>query len=120
MRAAFAALNDTLVAQGGRLDSIEGRMEAGFVKVDHWFELQQQQFVDWRTRLQKQIDELCGRVDALASQVTLLRDHFTREIAGIRVELRTIGAQCEQVPELRREVAELSVRVDRIDQRQSD
>jgi ubiquinone biosynthesis protein UbiJ len=49
-----------------------------------------------------------------------LRDYVTREIAEIRLELRELRAQSNQTDKLRREIAELTVRVDRLERRQRD
>jgi hypothetical protein len=49
-----------------------------------------------------------------------LRDYVAREFAGIRLDLRVLRERPGQTDELRREIAELTVRVDRLEQRQSD
>jgi archaellum component FlaC len=119
-RAAIAALGDTM---------------------SRYFELQQAQFVEWRdevrgefaemrgefTGLRNQVSKLRDRVDALTERVArlehevgLFRDYVTREIAEIRLELRELLSQSGQTDELRREVAELAVRVERLERRQPD
>ena len=105
------------------------------------FELQQAQFVEWRdevrgefaglrgefaglrrefSELGERVDALTDRVSRLENEVVLLRDFVTREVAGIRLELRELRAQADQTGELRREIAELTVRVDRLERRQPD
>lgn len=44
MRAAFAALNETL--------------DAGFARMDRYFEMQQKQFLEWRAELTREITEI--------------------------------------------------------------
>jgi ubiquinone biosynthesis protein UbiJ len=66
------------------------------------------------------MDALTERVGGLEHEVAQLRDYITREIAEIRLELRDLRDRAEQTDELRREIAELSVRVDRLERRQSD
>lgn len=56
----------------------------------------------------------------LENEVVLLRDFVTREVGEIRFELRELRGRVDQTDELRREVAALTVRVDRLEQRQSD
>jgi ubiquinone biosynthesis protein UbiJ len=107
-RAAFAAL--------------AGTVNAGFGRVDRYFELQQAQFVEWRDELRgdvaglrTRLDALTDRVDRLEREVALLRDFVTREIAEIRLELRELRAWHDQSDRLRRELAALSARVDRLE-----
>lgn len=73
------------------------------------------------------MDALTERVDALTHSVGLverevaqLRDYVTREIGEVRVELRDLRSRSEQTDELRREIAELTVRVDLLDPRRQD
>lgn len=109
--------------------------------MNRYFELQQAQFVEWRdevrgefaglrgefaglrrefSELGERVDALTDRVSRLENEVVLLRDFVTREVAGIRLELRELRAQADQTGELRREIAELTVRVDRLERRQPD
>jgi predicted nuclease with TOPRIM domain len=122
-------------------DAITAMGDTILARMDHYFELQQMQFLEWRDELRGEVGELRGevgelrgevraltaRVDALTErmgrlehEVILLRDYVTREIAEIRLELRALSAQSGQTDELRREIAELTVRVDRLERRQSD
>jgi len=135
-RAAIATLTDTVVA--------------GFSRVDHYFELQQLQFVEFRaemrgemtelraelrgemtelrTELRGEIAELRDRVDALTDrvgrlehEVLLLRDYVTREFAEVRAELRDLrNTALNAGDDLRRDIAALTLRVDRLEERQSD
>jgi predicted RNase H-like nuclease (RuvC/YqgF family) len=144
-RAAIAALGETMHAGFARMES---RMDAGFARTDRFFELQQAQHLEWRDELRGEVGELRGdvgglrgevgglrgevraltaRVDALTErvgglehEVSQLRDFVTREIAEIRLDLRELTERPGQTAELRREVAELTVRVDRLERRQSD
>jgi predicted RNase H-like nuclease (RuvC/YqgF family) len=98
------------------------------------FELQQAQFMEWRDEvrgefaglrrefsdLRDRVDALTDRVSRLENEVVLLRDFVTREVAGIRLELRELRAQADQTDELRREIADVTARVDRLEQRHTD
>ena len=97
---------DTITAMG---DTILARM-------DHYFELQQKQFLELRER----VDALTERVAGLEHEVAQLRDYVTREISEIRLELRVLRARSEQSDPLRREIVELSMRVDRLERRQQE
>ena len=126
-RAAFAAMNESITSLRDTVTALDERMTVGFAQVDRFFELQQLQHVEVCERLDlltERVDALTERVDALTervvrleNQVTLLRDHFTREIAEIRVELRALHAHSDQTDELRRQITELTVRVDRLERR---
>jgi chromosome segregation ATPase len=130
-RVAIAALTET--------------MNAGFARMDRYFELQQAQFVEWRAELRgeiaglrervdtltERVDTLSERVDTLSErvdtltervarlepEVARLRDFVAREFAEIRLELRELRAQPGQTDELRREIAGLATRVERIERR---
>jgi predicted RNase H-like nuclease (RuvC/YqgF family) len=115
-RAAFTALNETVTA-------LSETVTAGFARADRYFELQHQQHLELRNRL----DALTARVDALTDRIVILerevaqlRDYVTREISEIRLELRELRDRSDQSAELRREIAGLAVRVDHLEQRQSD
>ena len=122
-RAAFTALNETVTV-------LSVTVTAGFARADRYFELQHQQHLELRDRLDAltaRVDALTDRVDALTDRIAVLerevarlRDYVTREISEIRLELREIRARSDQSDELRREIAELAVRVDRLEQRQPD
>jgi predicted RNase H-like nuclease (RuvC/YqgF family) len=109
---------------------MEARMDAGFARADRFFELQHAQHLELRgefAELRAEVRELRDRVDALTDragrlehEVSLLRDYVTREVAEIRLDLRVLRERPGQTVELRREIAELTVRVDRLEQRQSD
>ena len=123
-RAAITAMGDTILE-----------------RMDRYFELQHAQHVEFRdevrgefVQVRGEIAELRDRVDALTArvagvegdvarlgqEVAQLRDYVTRELAGIRLELRELRAHPDQTYELRREIAELAARVDRLEQRQQD
>jgi|SRR5690606_24820396 len=119
-RAAFAAMNESITSLRDTVTALDERMTVGFAQVDRFFELQQLQHVEVCERLDlltERVDALTERVVRLENQVTLLRDHFTREIAEIRVELRALHARSDQTDELRRQITELTVRVDRLERR---
>lgn len=119
-RAAFAAMNESITSLRDTVTALDERMTVGFAQVDRFFELQQLQHVEVCERLDlltERVDALTERVVRLENQVTLLRDHFTREIAEIRVELRALHAHSDQTDELRRQITELTVRVDRLERR---
>lgn len=122
-RAAFAALGEVVAA--------------GFARTDRYFELQQAQYVELRGevvelrgevaalrtevgRLADRMDALERRVSGLETEVTLLRDYVTREITAIRQELRELRLRSDQNDELRREIADLTARVDRLERSQQD
>ena len=109
--------------------------------MNRYSEMQQAQFVEWRdevrgefaglrgefaglrrefSELGERVDALTDRVSRLENEVVLLRDFVTREVAGIRLELRELKAHPDQTDELRREIAELTVRVDRLERQQPD
>lgn len=123
-RAAVTAMGDTIL-----------------VRMDHYFELQQKQFLEWRAELRGdthgltiRLDGLRARVDALTErvgrlehqvgrlehEVALLRDYVTREISEIRLELRELRGESGQTDEIRREIGELTVRVERLERREYD
>jgi ubiquinone biosynthesis protein UbiJ len=126
-RAAIAALGEST--------------NAGFARIERYIELQRAEFLEWRdeargefaemrgefAQLHDEFAQLRGRVDALTERVArlehevmLLRDYVTREVSEIRLELRELRGRPGQTDELRREVAELTVRVDRLERRRSD
>lgn len=123
-QAAIAAMGDTILA-----------------RMDHYFELQQVQFLEWRADLRGEMSELRGemaelraemaelraevralsqRVDRLEREVAQLRDYVTSEIGEIRVELRLLRARADHTDELRREIDALAVRVSHIERRLPD
>jgi predicted RNase H-like nuclease (RuvC/YqgF family) len=115
-RAAFAALSDQVTA-------LDEKVVAGFARADRYFELQHQQHLELRGRvgaLSERVEALTEHVAHLGHEVAQLRDYVTREIADIKFELRELRGQSGQTEELRREIAELTVRVDRLERRQSD
>lgn len=108
-RAAFAALGEVVAA--------------GFARTDRHFELQQAQCVELRAevrQLHDRMDSLESRISGLETGVTLLRDYVTREITAIRQELRELRLRSDQNDELRREIAQLAARVDRLERSQQD
>jgi predicted RNase H-like nuclease (RuvC/YqgF family) len=126
-RAAIAALGEST--------------NAGFARIERYIELQRAEFLEWREEargefaqlhgafadlrgafadLRERVDALTERVARLEHEVMLLRDYVTREISAIRLELRELRARSDQTDELRREIAELTVRVDHLEQRQPD
>jgi uncharacterized coiled-coil DUF342 family protein len=114
--------------------TLDEKVTVGFSRADRYFELQQKQFLEWRDELHGEVGELRAgvrdlrdRVDALTErvarlehEVAQLRDYVTREISEIRLELRVLRGRPGQTDELRREIAELTVRVDRLGQRRKD
>ena len=130
------------------ITTLSETMNAGFARMDRYFELQQKQFLEWRAELRGEVGEVRGevgevrgevgglrgalgelrasldvlseRVGRLEHEVVLLRDYVTREIGEIRLELRDLRRRSGQTEELRREIAELAVRVDRLERRQPD
>lgn len=116
-------LSDTVAEQNGRLTVLSDTMSAGFARMDRYFELQQKQYLELRdefAELRARVDALSERVGRLEHEVALLRDHVTRDIAEIRLELRELRGRSGQTDELRREIAELTVRVERLERRQPD
>ena len=66
-------------------------------------------------------DALTERVGRLEHEVLLLRDYMTRELAEIRLELRDLRHRSLAADDaLRRDVASLMARVERLEERQSD
>jgi predicted RNase H-like nuclease (RuvC/YqgF family) len=137
-RAAFAVLGEMMTAGFARVDArmgdMDARMTAGFARADHYFELQHIQhlelsgevaglrgaFAELRGEvkvLSARVDALTERVGSLEHEVSQLRDFVTREVAAIRLELRDLRARADQSDELRREIAELAMRVDRLERR---
>lgn len=104
-------------------DAITAMGDTILARMDHYFELQQKQFLELRERvdaLTERVDVLTERTAALEHEVAHLRDYVTREISEIRLELRALRARSEQSDELRREIVELSMRVDRLERRQQE
>ncbi|MBR9990239.1 MAG: hypothetical protein KFH98_10810 [Gemmatimonadetes bacterium] len=130
MKAGFARMDARFGAGDARFAGLEGRMEAGFARVDHLIELQQAQHVEFRNEfselraevrgLRNRVDALTARVGGLEHEVSQLRDYVTREVAEIRLELRRLRQRADQTDELLREIAELTVRVDGLERRQAD
>lgn len=115
-RAAFTALNETVTALSGKVAALDQKVTGGFARADRYFELQHQQHLELRARL----DALTHRVALVEREVAQLRDYVTREIGEVRAELRDLRSRSDQTDEIRREIAELTVRVDRLERRQSD
>jgi predicted RNase H-like nuclease (RuvC/YqgF family) len=104
-------------------DAITAMGETILARMDHDFELQQKQFIELRERvdtLTERVDMLTQRVTGLEREVARLRDYVTREISEIRLELRVLRARSDQSDELRREIVELGMRVDRLERRQQE
>jgi len=104
-------------------DAITAMGDTILARMDHYFELQQKQFLELRERvdaLTERVDALTERVAGLEHEVGQLRDYVTREISEIRLELRVLRARSEQSDELRREIVELSMRVDRLERREQE
>jgi predicted RNase H-like nuclease (RuvC/YqgF family) len=105
----------------GTRDAIPAMGDRILDRMDFHFELQQKQFLELRERvdtLTERVDALTQRVAGLEHEVAQLRDYVTREISEIRFELRVLRARSEQSEELRREIVELGMRVDRLERRQ--
>ena len=124
------------------LADISATMTAGFTRMDRYFELQQAQFVEFRSEvyarfegldrrvdvltervdvLTERVDVLTGRVDGIEAQLHSLRDWATAEVAGIRAELREIRrGQVEAAAAqagMRSDLDRLTRRVDRLEER---
>ncbi|MHB1168693.1 MAG: hypothetical protein ACYC28_05365 [Longimicrobiales bacterium] len=70
--------------------------------------------------LRQRVDTLTERVGSLEHEVLLLRDYVTRELTGIRLELRDLrGRSLMADDDLRRDIAALTQRVDRLEERHS-
>ena len=128
MRPGAAAIFDGMDIE--TRDAITAMGDTILARMDHYFELQQKQFLELRERvdtltervdgLTQRVDGLTQRVAGLEHEVAQLRDDVTREISEIRLELRALRARSEQSDELRREIVELSMRVDRLERRQQE
>jgi chromosome segregation ATPase len=107
-------------------------VHAGFARMDRYFELQQAQHVELRgefqglrgefQELRGEVRELTQRVDrievqlaSLQHEVSALRDHTTRELADIRVELRQLRQEVKRNAALRAAVDALTDRVTRLE-----
>jgi BMFP domain-containing protein YqiC len=97
-------------------DAITAMGDTILARMDHYFELQQKVFLELRER----VDALTERVAGLEHEVAQLRDYVTREISEIRHELRVLRTRSEQSDQLRSEIVELSMRVDRLERRQHE
>lgn len=114
--AAFAELSAAFATQGAALERVSETMTAGSARVDRYFELQQKQFLELRDR----VDAVAERLDRLEHEVSQFRDYVTRELPEIRLELRELRGRPGQTEALRREIADLAVRVERLERRRSD
>jgi chromosome segregation ATPase len=114
------------------LAALRDTVHAGFARMDRYFELQQAQFLEWRTELRgevqelrgevqelaRRVDRIEGRLAALQHQVGALRDWAAREFADVRLELRRLREQVEERDDaLRRDVEALTQRVDSLERR---
>ncbi len=120
LRTAIAAQGDSLTAA---IAAQGDAMAAGFARVDRYFELQQQQFLELRAEvveLRERVDGLTERVGRLEHEFLQFRGYVTREITEIRLELRELRNRPGQTEELRRDIAELTMRVERLERRESD
>jgi predicted RNase H-like nuclease (RuvC/YqgF family) len=128
--------------EGGYLQTMDSETHAAvtamgetiLARMDRYFELQQAQHLELRAELRggladvrgeiadlrERVDTLTERVTRLEHEVAQLRDYVTREIGEIRLELRGLRYRRGQTDELRREIAELAGRVDRLERRQPD
>ena len=132
IRGELTALRETTAAGFAHTDaetaSLRETMAAGFARVDHYFELQQAQFIEFRDQVvggfdavTVRLDDLTARVDrlerelqSLRSEFSTFRDWVTREFAEVHSELRElrqVGAAQSA------EIQQLSVRVDRLEHR---
>jgi predicted nucleic acid-binding Zn-ribbon protein len=112
------------------LAGLRDTMNAGFARVDGYFELQQAQHVELRGEVQElrdlllaltaRVDRLEARVAGLENELRAFRDWTSRELMDIRRELRLLREAAEERNELRREVDALDERVTRLEQRRDD
>jgi polyhydroxyalkanoate synthesis regulator phasin len=104
---------------------MDARVDGGFARVDRWFELQQQQFLEFRAemlaelaRIHARIDALTERVDRLEKELRAFRDWATREVADLRRAVRTLDDNMHEArAETRRELDRVNGRVDRLEHR---
>jgi outer membrane murein-binding lipoprotein Lpp len=107
-------------------------MVAGFARMDHYFQLQQGQFLEFRAEVNARLDALTERVDRLEAEVAALRqevdslrnelrafrDWTTREIADLRRDMSALRASTKEwQTEARRDVDHLGNRVDGLEER---
>jgi chromosome segregation ATPase len=125
---------------GQTLTELHETVVSGFARLDRYFELQQAQFLDFRshvigefteirsemTEFRSELASIRGRIDALTARVDRLeheirslrgefssfRDWVTREFADVRSELRELRRVTSQS-----EIEQLSARVERLEQR---
>lgn len=106
LRAALAALNDT--------------MAAGFARMDRYFDAHHKFMRGWldelraERELRRRTSELSNRVLRLEQEVDPPREYLRNEIADMRLELFEIRWDAWSIEYLRREIATLTARVDRL------
>jgi hypothetical protein len=106
-RAALAALNET--------------MAAGFDRMDRYFDVHHRWMRGWldelrsEQELRRRTTELSHRVVRLEQEVQPPREHVWKEIADMRLELFELRWDAWPIDYLRREIASLTTRVDRIE-----
>jgi outer membrane murein-binding lipoprotein Lpp len=86
------------------------RMDAGFVRMERYFELSQAQHVELRTSLHLRMDELSQRMNELSQRVDALThrvEALELEVGALRSELRSLRDwAASEVGELRTEAKE--------------
>ena len=106
-RAALAALNDT--------------MAAGLARMDRYFDAHHRLMRGWldelrsERELRRRTRELSNRVLRLEQEVDPPREYLRHEIAEMRLELFAIRWDAWPIEYLRREIAALTARVDRLE-----
>lgn len=122
--------------------SIAESVSTGFARMDRYFELQQAQYVAFRSEIRGELTEVRGeladlrsrlevlneRVDRVETQVGGLRhevralqDWATRELADLRREIRTFESTTRSVhADVRRDLDQLRGRFDRLEKRLDD
>jgi outer membrane murein-binding lipoprotein Lpp len=137
MESGFATLRAEITTE------LTARMDAGFARMERYFELSQAQYVELRTSLHLRSDELSQRVDELSQRVDELSqrvddlsqrvqhlaqrvDALELEVGALRSELRSLRdwAATEvgelraeaRLHQLRQDVDRLSARVTRLEE----
>jgi hypothetical protein len=106
-RAALAALNETLAA--------------GLARMDRYFDAHHRWMRGWldelrsERELRRRTSELSNRVVRLEQEVEPPRDYVRQEISDMRLELFELRWDAWPIDYLRRELASLTVRVDRLE-----
>jgi chromosome segregation ATPase len=97
MNAGFATQRADITAE------LIARMDAGFARMERYFELSQAQYVELRTSLHLRMDDLSQRFDELSQRVDELSqrvdelsqrvDHLTHRVATLELEVGTLRSE---------------------------